>query len=508
MIFFLLSWSAFSQQDPVLVRIGGKDILRSEFEYSYNKNKTLFHSKQSTPEKYMEHFVNFKLKIAAAETAGLDTALAFRERLEEYRTRLIKSYLTDEAVTEDAARRLYDKMKTCRRTGEVRVSHIFNYLPQNISNSSLRNIVARMDSIYEALRKNPADTFFDACMERFSDETQTFWVGRLQMPVEFEDVVFDLEVGEVSPPFFTPQGVHIVKVLERKEMPPFESAKEEIMSRLASRHGMDRGMAARVEKLKKEYQYAPDREGVEELMTSGHTNRTLFTLAGKNYTGTDFSRFAMAYPAGLRRQLDAFIMKTVLDYENAHLEQKYPELHYLVKDYHDRLLFDKITEELHDRAAKDEVGLKAYFETHRSDYQWEEQRYKGIVLHGVNKRAVKQARKLLKSLPEEEWKDALRLTFNADAQPQIQAEQGVFAPGDNAYIDDLVFKDKDAVPMVSFPFTEVLGRKVKGPEDYREVKNRLVADYQNYLDKQWTDRLRASAKVEINQEVLKTVNKH
>ena len=106
-----------------------------------------------------------------------------------------------------------------------------------------------------------------------------------------------------------------------------------------------------------------------------------------------------------------------------------------------------IDKEICKRAATDEAGLKAYFEKHRSDYQWEERRYRGIVLHGVSKRVVKQARKFLKSLPEEEWKDAIRLTFNAGAQPQIQAEQGVFAPGDNAYVDDLVFKGKDATPL-------------------------------------------------------------
>ena len=115
---------------------------------------------------------------------------------------------------------------------------------------------------------------------------------------------------------------------------------------------------------------------------------------------------------------------------------------------------------------------------------------------------------ITKIFSEEEWKDAIRLTFNAGAQPQIQAEQGVFAPGDNAYVDDLVFKGKDATPLVSFPFTAVLGKKVKGPDDYQEVKDRLVADYQTYLDGRWVDRLRSSAKVEINQEVLKTVNNH
>ena len=51
------------------------------------------------------------------------------------------------------------------------------------------------------------------------------------------------------------------------------------------------------------------------------------------------------------------------------------------------------------------------------------------------------------------------------------------------YVDDLVFKGKDAAPMVSFPFTAVLGKKVKAPDDYREVKDRVVTDYRNCLEK-------------------------
>ncbi len=502
-----LVWNAFSRQDPVLMRINGKDVLRSEFEYSYNKDKALLAPECATPEKYVERFVDFKLKVAAAESAGLDTVLVFREKVEDYRNRLIKSYLTDTVVAEREARRLHGRITSGRRAGQVCVSQIFKYLPQNVSASVQRNVVARMDSIYEYLRNNQASEVFDACVRRFSDEKQAFWVRRLQMPVEFEDVVFDLPVGEVSQPFFTPQGIHIVKVIERMEAPSFDEVRNKTAE--AHHHSMDLGAIAQVEKLKREYQYIPDETGMNELINTGQTERALFVLAGKSYTGNDFARFATAYPAGVRRQLEAFVMKTLLDYENTRLEQKYPDLRYLVQDYGNRLLTEEITaREILRRAVADEVGLRTYFEKHRSDYQWKERRYKGIVLHGISKRLVKQARKFLKSLPEEEWKDAIRLTFNAGAHPQIKAEQGLFAPGDNVYVDDLVFKGPDAVPMMSFPFTAVLGEKVKGPDDYREVKDRLVADYQTYLDARWMTRLRASAKVEINQEVLKTVNNH
>ena len=240
-IFLWLGWNVFAQQDPVLMRINGKDVLRSEFEYSYNRDKSLLALKHATPGKYVEHFVNFKLKVGDAEAAGLDTAFAFREEVENYRARLVESYLTDTVEADAAARRWYDRMKAHHRGGQVRVRHIFKYLPQNVSSDALRDAVARMDSIYEYLRKNPGDNAFDACVERFSDDKRSLWVSWLQMPVEFEDVAFELPVGGLSQPFFTPQGIHIVKVLERRELPPFEKVKDEIMAR-QSRHEADRGV--------------------------------------------------------------------------------------------------------------------------------------------------------------------------------------------------------------------------------------------------------------------------
>ena len=71
-----------------------------------------------------------------------------------------------------------------------------------------------------------------------------------------------------------------------------------------------------------------------------------------------------------------------------------------------------------------------------------------------------------------------------------------------------MFKKGDFEPLKSYPFTVVLGEKKKGPESYKEIVSRLIEDYQNHLDALWAERLRASAKVEINQEVLKTVNNH
>ena len=505
-ILLCIGWVVSAQQDPVLMRINGKDVLRSEFEYIYNKNNALVGVEQKTLKEYVDLFVNFKLKVAAAEAAGMDTARAFREELEGYRRQLGKVYLTDGAAAELAARQVYDKLKANNRAGQVRVSHIFKYLPQTTTSSALRAVEVRMDSIYAALQKGEAD--FDTCVRSFSDEKKSFWVSWLQMPIEFEDVVFELQPGEVSRPFFTPQGVHIVKVLERKELLPFDEIKSEIIRRQTRRHGMDKGTEALVEKLKKEYDYMPDKAGMDELFSKGSTDKKLFVLDGKEYTGKMFAPFAAAHPQGVQRQLDGFVMKTVLDYEYNRLEQKYPEFRMLMQEYRDgMLLFEISNREIWERVPSDEAGLAAYFAEHRSDYHWKKPRYRGIVLHTTTKRIGKQVRKFLKSLPEEEWMNAIRLTFNAKA-PQVQAEQGLFAFGDNAYVDEEIFKKGETEPMPSFPFTTFLGEKVKGPQSYKEVRGPLVSDYQNYLEERWIAQLRAAAKVEINQEVLKTVNNH
>ena len=131
----LLGLSAVAQQDPVLMRINGKDVTRSEFEYIYNKNNSLNEQESKTLDEYVDLFVNFKLKVAAAEAAGIDTTRTFREELEGYRRQLAKSYLTDEEAEEAYVRQFYDEMKAKSRAGYVQVMHIFKYLPQTVSKS-------------------------------------------------------------------------------------------------------------------------------------------------------------------------------------------------------------------------------------------------------------------------------------------------------------------------------------------------------------------------------------
>ena len=88
---------------------------------------------------------------------------------------------------------------------------------------------------------------------------------------------------------------------------------------------------------------------------------TSFTLDNHTYTGADFKRFAASYPRSLKMQLEAFTVKSVLDYENSRLEEKYPAFRLLMQEYKEgMLLFEISNREVWERAVADEAGQAAY----------------------------------------------------------------------------------------------------------------------------------------------------
>ena len=88
------------EADPIIMTIGDKAISRSEFEYIYNKNRNVSSSQQLSLDDYMQLFINFKLKVAEAESLGLDTTSAFLSEFRGYRQQVAADYLTDKQADE------------------------------------------------------------------------------------------------------------------------------------------------------------------------------------------------------------------------------------------------------------------------------------------------------------------------------------------------------------------------------------------------------------------------
>ncbi len=198
---------AFAAKDPVLMTVNGKDVTLSEFEYLYKKNSSQQVEKESL-DKYVERFVNYKLKVADAEAAGIDTTAAFKSELEGYRYDLVKPFLTDTTVTERLAREAYDRMLK-----NVNVTHLMIKL--GATEAQTQEQIVRMDSIRNRIlagesMNDLADKFsIDPSVKQNHGEYGFISAG--MFPYEFDEVVFSTPQGQLSKPFLTAYGVHMIR---------------------------------------------------------------------------------------------------------------------------------------------------------------------------------------------------------------------------------------------------------------------------------------------------------
>ena len=497
MIMFLLINTIGAQQKHILMKIDGEEINCKEYQN--------FCSKESIPVQAIRPFVDFKLKVHAAKQLKLDTLKTIRDNLEAFRILLSQRYLLSQKGVDSLAFNRYKSQTNSKHTERVYVSHIFLHIPQNVTSNRLNTCMAFMDSINGKILTG--NLSFDRAVELYSEEKEPFWIQSLQMPAEFEEIAFTLPTGQISRPFLTPQGIHILKVLQKEEIPAYEVVKDQLF-REAIQCPLPHIVQSQVDSLKTRYNFQIDKTGMSDFLKNGATDKNLFALDGKTYSGHDLALFTQAHPSLPQRQLEEFITKTVLDYAYLKLHTDSSNFTLVLRSYQDSLLCQAITKHWRNEILTDTSGVKSFFKHNIKKYRWSHERYEGIVLHSTTKRIGKKVKKFLKKLPVSEWEEAIRLGVNTNGKTVVRIEKGLFSLGDNDYIDDLVFKKGTSQPMANFPYVSVLGKKKKGPEHWTEVGNILWEDYLRDQQEIWLRQLHHTAKVEINEEVLKTVNNH
>lgn len=213
--FFALSATMFLQAaDPVLMKINGKPVLKSEFEYIYNKNNSNNSLDKKTLEEYVDLFVNFKLKVEEAEAQGIDTTKAFINELAGYRSQLTKPYLTDAKVDEQVLQEAYDRMKE-----DIEVSHILIRIPQSAAPADTLAAWKKINAIAKRLEKEDFAKVAKATSEDESAEQNggyIGWISSFRTVYPFETVAYNTKVGTISKPVRTAFGYHIIKVQGRR----------------------------------------------------------------------------------------------------------------------------------------------------------------------------------------------------------------------------------------------------------------------------------------------------
>lgn len=453
--------------DPVVMVVNGVDVPRSEFEYSFNKNNSEGVIDKKNVEEYVDLFINYKLKVCAAMDARYDTLTSYKQEFAQYRDMQVLPMIVTDADMEAEARRIYDEtVKRIGPDGLIKTAHILVKADQQAPQAEWDAAKVRADSIYNALK---AGADFAELATRLSQDPGSArqggelpFVEHGQLVKEYEDAAFALQPGEMSQVVKSPFGYHIILMKERKMLEPFEQHHDGIMQFMEQRNMRDQIAQQKVD-----------------------------TIVA---------------------QSDGKITKEqLMEQKAAELSENDLEMRYLIQEYHDGLLLYEISNNLvWDKAAKDEAGLEAFFKSHKAKYGWDEPRFKGIAYHVKDAADVKAVKNCVKKLPFDQWAEALRTTFNSDSVIRIRVEKGIFKLGDNAYIDNKVFKkDTVSTPLKDYPIDAHFGKVLKkGPEDYTDVRRLVVADYQEALEKEWVADLRRKYTFHVNDDVLKTVNNH
>lgn len=203
-----LSPAMAKDTDPTVMTVAGKKVPLSEFEYLYNKNN----GQQMTPmsvDEYAELFKIYKLKVADALAAGIDTTAAFKAEFTKYRNELAEPYLYDKAEEERLVNEAYSHLNR-----EVKISHVMIDKGRTPAEAVLRK--ATLDSLRTVIL-NGGD-FADIARRYSIDRSaranggELGWIMGGRYPYAFENAAYDTPVGEISEVIESPFGYHIVRV--------------------------------------------------------------------------------------------------------------------------------------------------------------------------------------------------------------------------------------------------------------------------------------------------------
>lgn len=411
---------SYAEDRRVLFRIDGEETSVEEFEHYYTQ---VYAVSRVSVEQFLPHFLYYKLKVADAKRQSWDTITDFRLQCSALQNEILKS----------EKRGVPQKQDTLLNW--VRFRQISFLLPQHASSEQERVARQRIDSVYTALKNGiPFEKLAQSYIKNLlpSPYLDGEWIPERCLIKEFTEQLSTLKKGNYSAPFFSPLGIHIVYLLDRRQgVYPSE-------------------MTGNV--------------AVQKVANSGPTERK-----------------------------DSLLNKTRM--ELCQVSDG------LLAAYWDKRHGGTKSGNISDKE------LQNYFESHKNDYAWDLPHFKGGVIHCLNKKVASKLKKRLKKCPLDKWNEEISAFSQENSEWKVVVETGLFQIGTNPYVDKLAFKCGHFTPRTDLPYAFVLGKRLKkGPEDFQDVRDEVQRDYRLWTERAQMEELKRGFRIEINQDILKTVN--
>ena len=310
--------------------------------------------------------------------------------------------------------------------GQVKTAHIMVRFNQGGSAEDSVVAKAKIDEIASKLAKGES---WDALCSQFSDDARTKankgeldWFGTGQMIPSFEAVAFKLKnKGDISSPVQTPYGFHIIKLVDKRELEPFDKMEPTLKTKVTKDSRSEINHAALIKRLKVEDKLVENKKSLTWALSKADSNlvkgkwvyktddkeltNTLFSIADQNFTIGKFFEYVKSNQSPKPKHTASFLMSSMYNtylessliaYEEAHLESKYYDYKMLMREYHDGiLLFQLMEDNVWTKAIADTAGLVKYFGDHKSAYNWSE-RANGLIVNAANQQILDEVKAYLK----------------------------------------------------------------------------------------------------------------
>ncbi len=432
---------------------------------------------------------------------------------------------------------IFKKIGERKSLGSRRVAQILISFPPEATAEDKKVALHKADSIYNMLVKGSnfedmaANISNDLSSNENKGELPEFTSGTYS--ADFEAAAFSLQKsGDVSKPFQTSYGYHILKLLEAK----LAGDNVNDPSALA---GMEEKVIKdnRLEKSKKELmgkkltliKYKPAKYNQKDLFIFTDSslrkpntvavkgiddNTLLFSFQKQNIKAGDWIQFVKStgtapdqnskdnYPELLKE----FIQTSADNYYRKHLDAYDPGFAKQVKEFKEaNLLFAIMEKNVWSKASSDTAGLLQYYNLHKSKYIWPASADAVIVTCKTLKLAQDMQKKLKDSISI--WRK-----ITASNGSDISADSGRFELGQLVVAERtnftpglLTYPVKNANDG-SYTFNYVIHvYHEPAPRTFEDARGLIISDYQQEIEDKWIEELKKKYPVKVSEAVFNSI---
>jgi peptidyl-prolyl cis-trans isomerase SurA len=403
--------------------------------------------------------------------------------------------------------------------GEVEVSHIM------ISNEGKDAMKAR-NLIFEIYDQLQGGVKWEELCKQYSDDPATkdsggrlraFGVGALKQIPTFEETAFSMKKeGDISDPFQTQFGWHIIRLEKKIPVQSFDEMGTTLKARVNRDERTQLSKQALQQKLRKDFSFVEFPDVKKKVLAAGDTSlrsakwkvpasfddkNVLFSLQGKSFTSKEFLAYAqknqransMAPEKYLETLYNSFVDMKITSLLEEKIVKNNPEFQLLLNEYYEGiLLFEIMEKEVWNKASEDSLGQVRFFNENKTKYVAGE-RAKTIIYSSASKDVISRLRDKIASSDTVKLADFV--TIN-----KIRQEGGAFEREEKSILSKMNWAEGLQTSETNGMYYLAWIRRIlpPGQKTFEEARPAVISDYQNHLEKVWLEALKKKYPVKQN----------